>query len=142
MGWVDWMSAPDFVFAIGTVLGDSDSESLAWKRATTSLSKEVRALAGDLSSPVRLNVIFHIEGKIWPLKFHGIRARRINAKRNLLVVDVGIAKDAVSDYRAHLLPLLVAAVSEADTIVSRKFPGGLAEIRAIVARLPTTDSSL
>ncbi|MGW9159404.1 hypothetical protein [Microbacterium sp. NPDC055665] len=129
------MSAPEWVFAVGTVLGDSDSASLGWKRSTTNLSKEVRTLATDLSSPVRLNVIFHIDGRLWPIKFHGVRARRINAKRNLLVVDVGVAKDPVDDVRAHLLALLVSAVDEADKVVSSKFPEGLREIRAVVAQL-------
>lgn len=129
------MSAPEWVFAVGTVLGDSDSESLAWKRATTILSKEVRTLAADLSCPVRLNVIFHIDGRLRPITFLGVRARRINAEPNLLVVDVGVTKDPVDDARAYLLASLVSAVSEADKVVSSKFREGLREIRAVVAQL-------
>ncbi|MGW9159407.1 hypothetical protein [Microbacterium sp. NPDC055665] len=66
----------------------------------------------------------------------------MSAKYKLLIVNVGIVKEPVPDYREHLLTLLAAAVSEADRVVSRKFPGGLAEIRAIVARLSTPEPGL
>lgn len=136
------MNAPGLVFAVGGVLGDSDPASLTWKRAIASLGREVQILSQDVESPVRLNVVFCVAGRLWSPEFQGVRARRMSARYNLLIVNVGIVKELVPDYREHLLALLAAAVSEADRVVSRKFPGGLAEIRAIVARLSITEPGL
>jgi len=42
--------------SIGAVLGDADSENMAWKRAINALSRQVQSLRDGVESPVRVNV--------------------------------------------------------------------------------------
>jgi hypothetical protein len=57
------------VLSIGAVLGDSDADSMAWSRAMGALSAKVQSLRRGVTSPVRLSVAYHVDGRLVPNTF-------------------------------------------------------------------------
>lgn len=124
-------------FAVGAVLGDSDAESMAWSRAIGALSTDVKELREGIASPVNVNVIFHVDGRLAPNDFVGVRAGRFDKRRSLLVVQAAVSRDAVEDRRHLLMSLLWEAIAEAERLFAHKgLADGLPEIRRILAAVP------
>lgn len=120
--------------ALGGVLGDSDRESMEWSRAIGALSTEFKALREGVDSPVRVNVVFHVDGKMAPNNFEGVRAGRFDRQRSLLIVQAAVADPSASDRRSVLLALLHDAIDEAErTVVRRGLADGLPVIRGLLA---------
>jgi hypothetical protein len=127
--------------SIGAVLGDSDSESQVWKRAINALGKQVQAARSGVTSPLRLNVVFHLDGRLAPNEFTGVRTGRLDKKTNHLMVQAAVPGGPVDDRRELLLNLLGEAIAEAEQYARRKklVDGQLTEIRQLVSRI--TDQS-
>ncbi len=125
------------ILEIGAVLGDSDSESRAWGDAIGELSLRAASLhTSDNASAISVNVIFHVDGRIAPNEFEGVRTGRFSKAKGLLVVQATIAKEPVHDRQPALLTRLSEAVDEAENYVIRKrLATGLPEIRQLVQRL-------
>ncbi|MGU3644839.1 hypothetical protein ACLBXX_07695 [Microbacterium sp. C23T] len=125
------------VLSIGAVLGDSDAENMAWKRAIGELGKQVVAAREAVASPVNLNVVFHVDGKLAPNEFVGVRAGRFSQATSQLMVQAAVAPGAVDDRRSVLLGLLSAAVDEAELFARRReLADDLSAIRSILVGLP------
>ena len=123
--------------AIGAILGDSDMESMSWSRAIGALSQRVETLSLGLTSPIRVNVVFHVDGKLAPNEFAGVRTGRFNKGKSLLVVQAAVPPGPADDGRAVLLRLLADAINEAETFArKRRIADGLDEIRALIESLP------
>lgn len=126
------------ILAIGAVLGDSDRESLEWSRAIGQLSITTEQLGADLRSQVRVNVVFHVDGRIAPNEFKGVRTGRYNKAKRVLVVQVTVAKTATPDRRALLVALLGEAIHTAEAYVQgKKLADELPELRILVSQLQT-----
>ncbi len=69
----DSANSDDWVFGMGTILGDSDSASDAWAREIGRLALAARPFHKGISSPLRVNVIFHVDGLVAPNTFVGVR---------------------------------------------------------------------
>lgn len=124
------------VLSIGAILGDSDSESLAWRRAVGSLGKQVMEAREGVESPLRVNVVFHIDGELVPNNFAGVRTGRFSKKDSHLLVQAAVPSGAVLDRHDVLMRLLIKAVDEAEAFAQgRGIAEELAEIRALVASL-------
>jgi hypothetical protein len=122
--------------AVGAVLGDSDRKSMAWSRAIGALSTEVKARREGVDSPVKVNVVFHVDGRVAPNDFVGVRTGRFDKRRSRLVVQAAVSGEPIDDPRAVLLPLLWDAIDEAELfVVRRRLAEGLPEIRRIAASL-------
>jgi hypothetical protein len=123
------------VLSIGAILGDSGSENMAWKRAINDLSKRVQVRRAGLTSPLCLNVIYHVDGRMVPNDFEGVRTGRFDRKTAHLTVQTAVPLEPADDRRAVLFALLDAAVSEAESFAATKgiAQAGLLEIRALVA---------
>lgn len=122
--------------SIGAVLGDSDSESMAWSRAIGDLSGEVQELRGDVVSPVRLSIAFHVSGRMVPNDFEGVRTGRFDRGASRLVVQVAVSRSSIESKREVLVTLLLDAIDEAERYVVRKhLADGLPEIRALAGRV-------
>jgi len=123
--------------SIGAVLGDSDSESMAWSRAIGALSMQVQGLREGVSSPVRLSIAYHVDGRLAPNDFVGVRTGRFDKRSSRLQVQAAVSEAHAGDRRASLLSLLDEAVAEAERYVQKKsLAAGLPEIRELAARLP------
>lgn len=129
------------ILEIGAILGDSDSESRAWGDAIGELSlKAASQLTPGDASAISVNVIFHVDGRIAPNEFEGVRTGRFSKAKRLLVVQATIAKDPVDDRQAALMARLGEAVAEAENYVIRKrLAKKLPEIRQLVQRLLAND---
>lgn len=124
---------------IGAILGDSDSGSMVWSRAIGELSREVRGLAEGVDSPVGLSIVYHVDGRIAPNDFEGVRTGRFDRRANRLAVQAAITPSPIDAKREMLVTLLLSAIDEAERYVVRKgLAEGLPEIRALVGRVART----
>jgi hypothetical protein len=99
---------------IGAVLGDSDAQSMAWSRAIGTLSQRVERLSAGLATSVRINVVYHVAGKLAPNEFDGVRTGRFDKAQSLLVVQAAVPKRAPEEPEALLVELLDAALLAAE----------------------------
>lgn len=123
------------VLLVGAVLGDSDLESMAWSRSIGTISREAEAMSAGLDSPMRVNVVYHVDGRLAPNEFEGVRTGRFSKAKSLLVVQAAVPAK-VDDRRLVLLALLGDAVAEAERYaVRKKLADGLPEILGLVRQL-------
>ena len=99
---------------IGAVLGDSDAASMVWSRALGALSRRVERLSVGLATSVRVNVVYHVDGKVLPNDFDGVRTGRFDRAQALLVVQAAVPRQVPEEPEALLVELLAAAVLAAE----------------------------
>ena len=125
------------VLSIGAVLGDSDADSMMWSRAIGALSSQVQTMRDGVDSPVRLSVAYHVDGRLAPNDFEGVRTGRFDNGSHRLVVQAAVKRVTVEDRPALLIGLLDEAIAEAERYVRRKgLAAGLPELRELAANLP------
>jgi hypothetical protein len=125
---------------IGAVLGDADAQSLAWSRVIGALSQRVERLSAGLASPVRLNLIYHVDGKIAPNEFDGVRTGRFDKAQSLLVMQAAVPRRAPDKPEALLVELLDAAVLAAETWGRRRgIADGLPTLRTLARQVAQED---
>ena len=128
-------SAGTPILSIGAVV-DSDAESTAWKVAINALGKQIMALREGIVSPLRVNVVFHVDNRFTPNQFEGVRTGRFDKGDAHLMVQAAVPLAPAGDRRAVLLGLLAEAIDEAEVFAQkRRVADHLSEIRALVARL-------
>lgn len=121
---------------IGAVLGDSDAKSMAWSRAIGALSRKVEQLSLGVSTPVRVNVVYHVEGRVAPNEFEGVRTGRFNNAKSLLVVQAAVPADMPDEPEGLLLELLETSVVAAESFArQRRLADGLPALRGLVRRV-------
>ncbi|TXK17711.1 hypothetical protein [Homoserinibacter sp. GY 40078] len=124
------------VLSVGAILGDSDAENRAWKLAIRSVMNEVIEAREGVVSPLRVNVVYHVDGKLAPNEFEGVRTGRFSKKDSHLMVQAAVPPGEVSDRHEVLLNLLREAIDEAESFARRKgIAENLASIRALVDSL-------
>ena len=74
---------------IGAVLGDSDSENTTWKRAINALSKQVQSARQSVENPLRVNVVYDVDGKLARDEFEGVRTGIFRKSDRHLLVQAG-----------------------------------------------------
>ena len=125
--------------AIGAILGDSDADSMQWSREVSLLARQVASRRAGIRSPLRLNVVFHIDGRMAPNDFVGIRTGTFNRRKCRLVVQAAVARVSAADRRSVLIGLLEDAIDEAEEFASRKqIAHELTGVRSLLAGLPRT----
>jgi hypothetical protein len=121
---------------IGAVLGDSDTESMAWSHAIGTLSRKAEELSVGLSTPVRVNVVYHVNGRILPNEFEGLRTGRFDKPNALLVVQAAVPARMPDQPQKLLLELLEAAIVAAEAFAKRKnLADDLSDLRGLVDRV-------
>jgi hypothetical protein len=124
------------VLSIGAVLGDADAENMAWKRAINAVSKQLRSYRSDVSSPLRLNVVFHVNGRLAPNEFAGVRTGRFDRQARHLAIQAAVPDGSGDDRHAVLLALLRDSIDEAERFAhSNRIAEELSELRALISRL-------
>lgn len=108
------------VVSVGAILGDSDAESMAWARLIGALSEQVQASVAGVSSPVSVSIAFHVDGRLVPNEFEGVRTGRFDERRSLLVVQAAVPRDAPGDRAEVLRDLLDESVTEAERYLREK----------------------
>ena len=121
---------------LGAVLGDSDAKSMAWSRVIGALSREVEQLSVGLSTPVRVNVVYHVDGRVAPNEFEGIRTGRFNNAKSLLVVQAAVPADMPDEPEGLLLELLEASMVAAESFArQRRLADSLPALRGLVRKI-------
>ena len=121
------------VLSLGAVLGDSGPENMAWRRAVSSLGKKVAEAREGVESPLRLNVVFHIDGTLVPNEFEGVRTGRFSSRDSHLLVQAAVPAEATAERNDVLVLLLQEAIDEAESFArSRGIAQDLNSIRSLV----------
>jgi hypothetical protein len=121
---------------IGAVLGDSDSESLAWSRAIGELALQAIALSADVESPLRINAVFHVSGRMSSAGFTGVRTGRFSKQKSLLVVQAAIEKADARGKRNVLLSSLEEMLELAEAYAAKKkLASQLASLHDVLTKL-------
>ena len=129
---------PD-VLAIGAILGDADLKSRAWKLEIQRLMNAViDARPNEAASPLNVNVVFHVDGRLVPNEFTGVRTGRFDRKARHLMVQAAVPPGA-PDPRV-LQALLMDAIDEAERFArDRSIADDLSALREIAERASITN---
>jgi hypothetical protein len=123
------------VLAIGAIMGDIDSER-EWGAIFGALSKRVKSLRDGLESPLHLTVVLHVDGRLKPNEFEGVRTGRLRKRDNHLTVQAAVPTGPLEDRMATLSRLLQDAVAEAERFSrNRGIAEELGAIRSLVAKV-------
>lgn len=123
------------VLSVGAVMGDTDAEK-AWGPAIGTLTMRVRELRDNVDSPVRLNVMFHVDGRLVPNDFEGVRTGRFRKKDASLIVQAAVPSTVEGDKGVALRELLADAVAAAESYARRKkLADDLGDLRTLVAEI-------
>ncbi|KGN29376.1 hypothetical protein N802_13690 [Knoellia sinensis KCTC 19936] len=115
------------------VFGGSPHVDKAWDPAISVIMRDVIQARYGITTPLSVNVVFHVTGELLQAEFSGVRTGTFSRKRMLLMVQAAVPLEPVEDRRGVLLVLLRSAVDAAEEFaIRRKIAGGLPEIRAIV----------
>lgn len=120
--------------SIGTVFGGSTEVDDRWRPDIQLLRRQVMALREGVESPLSVNVVFHVEGRLLPpLEYEGVRTGTLSRKTMHLMIQAAVPPEPVVDRREVLLGLLREAVVEAEALARhRKIADGLPGIRSIL----------
>lgn len=124
------------LLTIGAVLGDSDALSRQWGAAVGELADRARTADVGTSSPLRVNVVVHVDGRLLPNEFTGVRTGRRDA-RGRLPVEVAVTPDTDRDPHDVIAGALREVVEVAEAFArGNKVASELPALRRIVDRLP------
>jgi hypothetical protein len=100
------------------------------------LSQRLEAVREDVRSPISVNVIFHVDGRLLPNDFEGLREGRLRAKDARFNVAAAVPKHAIADQPEILISLLREAVSAAERAGREKgIAESLPELHSLVENL-------
>jgi hypothetical protein len=120
--------------SIGSVVGGP--ETTKWEAAITEVRRQVDEACVGITSPLKVNVVFHVPGSILKPDYEGVRTGSFFRKHGLLVVQVALPEEAPEDPAAHLRRAMVAAIAEAEAWARRKrIATELPELRELVKKL-------
>lgn len=119
--------------SVGVVFGGSPHVDKAWDPAISRIMRAVIQARYRTTTPLSVNVVYHVTGELLQAEFSGVRTGTFSRKRMLLMVQAAVPPEPVEDRRGVLLGLLRAAVDEAEAFARRrKIADGLPEIHGIV----------
>lgn len=129
--------APPPVLSIGCVQGGTATRARLWAEAAMSLSRRVRELREGATSPLALNVVFHVAGEVSSPDFVGVRTGRFDRKASELLVQTAVPDEVPQDRDALLLDLIDEAIEKATEFALRKklTEAPLAELRRLAWQL-------
>jgi len=106
---------------VSSVQGGASTSNRGWNTAITDLMKRSRLRQESRpTSPLRLNVVFHVPGPIARPDYEGVRTGSFSRKRLLLTVQVALPEQAPNDAYAFLLKMLGEALTAAEEWAIRK----------------------
>lgn len=116
-------------FAMGTILG-GDVGDRVWAREIGRLELAARAVHAEVSTLLRVNVVFFVDGRVRRNDFTGVRTGSFFRKESLLIVQAAIYPGpgghpaTGGEVRAVVVPLLWECVDVAEAWARKK---GIAE---------------
>lgn len=123
------------VLSFGAVLGDSDALSRRWGAALGELNRRAESAQVGVASPLRLYVAFHLDGRVAPNEFTGVRTGRRDAQ-GWLSVQVALVPGEGRDPHKVLTQGLRDALDAAEAFARRnKVATELPELREVLERI-------
>jgi hypothetical protein len=130
------MDEPAEVLSIGSVVGGSSHLNRPWRDAVNRLMNRVAEARSSAVSPLNVNVVYQIPGKILQPEFEGVRTGSFRKKDSLLLVQVALPEAVPDDVDADVLQRLKDAVDEAEVWAKqRRVADDLRVIKQIVESL-------
>jgi hypothetical protein len=130
------MEEPVNVLSIGSVVGGPRADNAQWREGITRLSRRVAEARSGVRSPLNVNVVFQVPGKMLTPDFEGVRTGKFSKKDSLLMIQVALPEQLPGDVDANLRDRLEAAVDEGERWArARGLADDLAEIRSLIMAL-------
>ena len=125
------------VLSIGVVYGGTREVDQYWKPELSRLRQQIISARDGVDSPLCVNVVYHVDGKLVPNEFKGVRTGSFSRKAMHLMVQAAVPPGPVDGRRSELVRLLNEAVDAAEAFVSRRsIADGLPAIRSVLESLP------
>lgn len=122
--------------SIGAVFGGTHQIDKFWDQPIKDLRRQIMSASESVDSPLKVNVVYHIEGKYAPNEFEGVRTGRFSKSVPLLMVQAAVPSDEVDDPRSIIVGLLHDAVDVAEQYAKKKgIASQLTAIRGIADEL-------
>ena len=126
---------PTPVLSIGAVDGGSQDGGRC-ADAVRALGRAVIAERAGVTSPVNINVVFHLAGRHLTPDFTGVRTGRYRKADSHLMVQASLFPEQVTDAEAEVSRLLREAVAEAEQWAKRRhLADSLDRLAALVGRV-------
>ena len=130
------MAEPAQALSIGAVIGGSTPQNARWERGIISLTRRVNAARGDVTTPLNVNVVFHVPGDIIQPDYVGVRTGSFRQRDSLLMVQVAVPAEEPPDVDGALLSFVADAIAEAEHWGRRRrMATDLQPLRALISRL-------
>ena len=121
--------------------GRGDVQQAPYQYAFAWLPRLFRLASEVIQTPLRVNIVFHVDGRIAHPEFEGVRTGSFFTANSTLVVQAAIAGGVVEDYNEALLPMLSEAIDEPERwAVGKKITAGLPALRALVEKLQSGEA--
>lgn len=136
------MSEPALVLSVGTVVGGNTAANKPWREALNRLGQSVAEARSEVSSPLNVNVVFHVPGNFLKPEFEGTRTGSFREADSLLMVQVAVPEAPIADHYGWAVTALREAVGTAEEWAKRrKVATGLPSLYGIVSQLEEPGSS-
>jgi hypothetical protein len=120
--------------SIGSMIGGTGAQARTWRDAISQLTQRVADARESVTSPLNLNVVFHVPGEILEPDAEYVRAGRYDADTRTLLVQVTVPAEPPSEPDPVLRTRLDDAITEAASWArQRGLPGELTELRRLAA---------
>lgn len=126
---------PPEVLSIGLIY-DPSPDGARWRDAILGLGASVRERRGGVESPLNVNVVFQVPGRLLQCEFEGVRTGRYDRSQRHLLVQAAVPVDRYEEAESVSRELLRAAVDEAERWAIRKrISDGLPQLRELAEEL-------
>jgi hypothetical protein len=102
------------VLSIGALFGGTHDVDRRWQEPIRALRRRIRSASADVDGALRVNVVYHVEGKYLPLEFDGVRTAKFRKSDSLLMVQAAVPMKTTENEQEVLLRLLRAAIEAAE----------------------------
>jgi hypothetical protein len=125
---------PPEVLSVGVVYDWSPNGS-AWTESLRELSRSVSERRAGIPSPLNVNVVFQVPGRLVPCDFEGVRTGRYDAVQRHLLMQVAVPVERFEEADLVSRQLLRDAIAEAERWARRRgIAEGLPELKALAER--------
>jgi hypothetical protein len=124
------------ILSVGIVAGGAGANR-DWEMAVKKFGLRVIEARKSHSSPLAVNLVYHIPGEVFSLGFEGVRAGRYSTSDKRLLVQVGLPRQPAGDADQAVKERLEDAVLAAEQFARSKglIIDELSDLRAVVKGL-------
>jgi hypothetical protein len=106
--------------SIGSIVGGRSPWNSAWTEAIRALTVQIARDSEGVSSPLNVNVVFHVPGHLIKPEYEGVRTGSFSKQLSLLMVQVALPEKPPQDIDADLRSRMRDALAEAERWAKKK----------------------